>query len=228
MLLLGRDQQALRSAATECGPAARWLALDITDPDAGERATAACLEHFGRIDVLVNNAGTTAVRSIEELTDEEWQASGRSRDGADAADARVLPGDGRAGLGEGRQRQLVVGQATRPTQHGLRGRPRRPSCRSRAPSRTCTPGTACSSTRSRQARSPASCGWSGRAGRPDCEAQGTRRKRCSTPPRRGAADRGGWQRAGDRGVIVFLCSEAASNVSGAAWSVDGGAVPVII
>jgi 3-oxoacyl-[acyl-carrier protein] reductase len=29
-------------------------------------------------------------------------------------------------------------------------------------------------------------------------------------------------------VIVFLCSEAASNVVGAAWSVDGGAVPVII
>jgi 3-oxoacyl-[acyl-carrier protein] reductase len=29
-------------------------------------------------------------------------------------------------------------------------------------------------------------------------------------------------------VIVFLCSEPASNVAGAAWSVDGGAVPVII
>jgi 3-oxoacyl-[acyl-carrier protein] reductase len=29
-------------------------------------------------------------------------------------------------------------------------------------------------------------------------------------------------------VIVFLCSEAAANVAGAAWSVDGGSVPVII
>jgi NAD(P)-dependent dehydrogenase (short-subunit alcohol dehydrogenase family) len=29
-------------------------------------------------------------------------------------------------------------------------------------------------------------------------------------------------------VITFLCSEAASDVVGAAWSVDGGAVPVII
>jgi len=29
-------------------------------------------------------------------------------------------------------------------------------------------------------------------------------------------------------LIVFLCSESASNVVGAAWSVDGGSVPVII
>ena len=29
-------------------------------------------------------------------------------------------------------------------------------------------------------------------------------------------------------VIVFLCSEQASNVTGAAWSVDGGTVPTIV
>jgi 3-oxoacyl-[acyl-carrier protein] reductase len=29
-------------------------------------------------------------------------------------------------------------------------------------------------------------------------------------------------------VIVFLCSEPASNVVGAAWSVDGGSVPTIL
>jgi NAD(P)-dependent dehydrogenase (short-subunit alcohol dehydrogenase family) len=29
-------------------------------------------------------------------------------------------------------------------------------------------------------------------------------------------------------VVVFLCSALASNVAGAAWSVDGGAVPIIV
>ena len=29
-------------------------------------------------------------------------------------------------------------------------------------------------------------------------------------------------------VIVFLCSQPASNVTGAAWSVDGGSVPIIL
>jgi NAD(P)-dependent dehydrogenase (short-subunit alcohol dehydrogenase family) len=29
-------------------------------------------------------------------------------------------------------------------------------------------------------------------------------------------------------VIVFLCSEQAANVTGAAWSVDGGSVPTIL
>jgi hypothetical protein len=29
-------------------------------------------------------------------------------------------------------------------------------------------------------------------------------------------------------VIVFLCSQQAANVTGAAWSVDGGSVPIIV
>jgi 3-oxoacyl-[acyl-carrier protein] reductase len=77
VLLVGRGENALTTAAEQCEGDARtvsWLALDVTAPDAGERAVAACRERFESVDVLVNGAGMSQVRSIEELTDEEWQA----------------------------------------------------------------------------------------------------------------------------------------------------------
>ena len=77
VLLVGRGEDALKAAAEQCEGDARtvsWLALDITEPDAGERTVAACRERFETVDVVVNSAGTSQVRSIEALTDEEWQA----------------------------------------------------------------------------------------------------------------------------------------------------------
>jgi NAD(P)-dependent dehydrogenase (short-subunit alcohol dehydrogenase family) len=45
--------------------------LDVTDPEQRERAIAEAFDRFGRIDVLVNNAGRTQVGAVEETTDEE-------------------------------------------------------------------------------------------------------------------------------------------------------------
>ena len=47
------------------------LDLDVTAPDAGERLLAACERRAPW--ALVNNAGTSSVRPLDELTDEEWQ-----------------------------------------------------------------------------------------------------------------------------------------------------------
>jgi 3-oxoacyl-[acyl-carrier protein] reductase len=74
VLLVGRRSETLAEVARACGGRGEPLELDVTAEDAGERALTACLERFGRIDVLVNSAGTSMVRSLEELTDEEWQA----------------------------------------------------------------------------------------------------------------------------------------------------------
>jgi NAD(P)-dependent dehydrogenase (short-subunit alcohol dehydrogenase family) len=46
-------------------------ALDVTDQAQREAAVAAALDRFGRIDVLVNNAGRTQVGAVEETTDDE-------------------------------------------------------------------------------------------------------------------------------------------------------------
>ena len=70
LLLVGRSEEALAETAHAARGRAETLVLDVTAPDAGERVLAAC---DGRIDALVNNAGTSAVRPLEELTDAEWQ-----------------------------------------------------------------------------------------------------------------------------------------------------------
>src|ERR1700736_4374133 len=81
LLLVARDGEALRAVAEECASAApragarvETLALDVTGQDAAQRVVDACIDRIGRIDALVNNAGTSAARPFEELTDDDWDS----------------------------------------------------------------------------------------------------------------------------------------------------------
>lgn len=49
------------------------FAADVCDPEAAHRIVAECLERFGRLDVLVNNAGAAVPCRFESLTDDDWQ-----------------------------------------------------------------------------------------------------------------------------------------------------------
>jgi len=64
------DGEAL---AREIGEAARFVNLDVTAPDQWERAIAATLAVFGRLDVLVNNAGIVIPSPMRELSLEDYQ-----------------------------------------------------------------------------------------------------------------------------------------------------------
>lgn len=57
----------------EVGQQALSVEMDVTDRDAVERAAEETREEFGRIDVLVNNAGIFPTYELGEMTIEQWQ-----------------------------------------------------------------------------------------------------------------------------------------------------------
>jgi short-subunit dehydrogenase len=57
LVLVARRRDRLEALASELGAETLVLAEDLTDPAAGDRIAAAVRERFGRLDLLVNNAG---------------------------------------------------------------------------------------------------------------------------------------------------------------------------
>lgn len=74
VLVTGRNELRGKELADALGNGALFHAADITDPDAAEELTKACIDAFGKLDVLVNNAAldhtgdlvTTPMREIRE------------------------------------------------------------------------------------------------------------------------------------------------------------------
>jgi 3-oxoacyl-[acyl-carrier protein] reductase len=232
VLLLARSEQPLAEVARECDDAGgrpETLVLDVTDIDAGAVAVTECLERFGRIDALVNNAGTSSVRSLEQLTDADWQEQWELNVMAPmrlmraAAPAMALNRWGRivnvsSSSGKRPGRRNLAYSATKAAELSLSRGFADLYASEGVLVNAVTPGPVGTEL------------WLAPGGMADqtAEAQGISRKEALEATAGGVpVGRLGTDQE-IAAAIVFLCSEAASYVTGAAWSVDGGAVPVIL
>ncbi|MBD9450412.1 MULTISPECIES: SDR family NAD(P)-dependent oxidoreductase [unclassified Rhizobium] len=69
-----REKAQLSGLLERYGSKVKTLSLDVTDTIAAHRAVAEAVQTFGRLDVLVNNAGYADVASIEDMSEEMFRA----------------------------------------------------------------------------------------------------------------------------------------------------------
>jgi 3-oxoacyl-[acyl-carrier protein] reductase len=229
VLLVARGAEGLQAAAAEC-EGAETLALDVTDADAGERIVAAAGEKFGRLDVLVNNAGTARWRTLDEVPEEDWYAAWELNVMAPlrAMRAAIPP---MAERGWGRVVNVSSTAGKRPSammpEYSVAKAAELSLSRLFADAHA-SDGVLVNAVCPGPAKSEM---WMDEGGLLDqSQSAGGHSSRDEALEAAGAKRPiGRLAEAGEiADVIAFLCSERAAYVAGAAWSVDGGTVQVII
>lgn len=69
---LGEDLSDTAALVAEAGREYAFLSADLTEPGTPARIVAACLERFGRIDILINNAGMCLLDDVEGFDRSKW------------------------------------------------------------------------------------------------------------------------------------------------------------
>jgi 3-oxoacyl-[acyl-carrier protein] reductase len=200
------------------------VGADLSRPGEPERVVRETVERHGRLDVLVNNVGYSEIRKLEDVTDDVWQASfDINLMSAVRATRAALPGMRERGAG------TIVNVSSTAAKRPSAGMPDYSVMKAALLSFSrlvadlyAKDGIRCNAV----TPGPTATGaWLGEGGLADQQgerdevlakvAAGRPLGRLAQPEEIAA-------------VVVFLCSPLASYVTGAAWSADGGTVPIII
>jgi 3-oxoacyl-[acyl-carrier protein] reductase len=213
-----------RSEAPGIGEALH-LQADLSRPGDPERAVA----EAGEIDVLVNNAGYAEQRGFLKLTDEQWNESWRLNVMSYVAAIRAAV----PGMRE-RRRGVIVNVSSTAGKRPSTSMPDYSVTKAAVLSLSrlvadlyAADGIRCNAVAPGPTATEA---WLGEGGLADQQAARTGKSHDEVLEAVGKGRPLG-RLAEPReiaAVIAFLCSDRASYVTGAAWSADGGTVPIII
>ena len=222
--LQAEGASVVSSGRRDDGPGDLHVSVDLTRRGEPERLVAAAEERFGRVDCLVNNVGGTDIRSLEELTDDDWQASFElNLMSAVRATRAALPGMRSRGSGS------IVNVSSTAAKRPSGGMPDYSVLKAAMLSYSrlvadlyAGEGIRCNAVTPGPTATDAWLAPGGLA-----EQQGDRD---AVLAKVGAGRPLGRLAEPDEiaAVVVFLLSDRASYVTGAAWSADGGTVPIII
>jgi NAD(P)-dependent dehydrogenase (short-subunit alcohol dehydrogenase family) len=213
-----------RRAAPGVGEA-RHVVCDLSEPGEAERLIA----EAGDVDVLVNNAGVAYQTSFEEVTDEQWDELWRLNVLSYVRTIRAaLPGMRRRGAG------TIVNVSSTAGKRPSTGMPHYSVTKAAVLSLSrlvadtyAKDGIRCNAVTPGPTATEA---WLGAGGLADQQAGRTGKSRDEVLAAVGAGRPLGRLAEPEEiaAVVAFLCSDRAGYVTGAAWSADGGTVPVII
>ena len=197
---------------------------DLSEAGEPERVVEETLERHGRLDVLVNNVGYSEIRKLEDVTDDTWQASFEiNLMSAVRATRAALPGMRERGGG------TIVNVSSTAAKRPSTGMPDYSVMKAALLSFSrlvadlyAKDGIRCNAVTPGPTATDA---WLGEGGL--AEQQG---ERDEVLAKVGAGRPLGRLAQPEEiaAVIAFLCSPRASYVTGAAWSADGGTVPIIV
>jgi 3-oxoacyl-[acyl-carrier protein] reductase len=199
------------------------VTAELAQPGTPERTVADAVSALGGLDVLVNNVGTARIARFEEVPDEEWDAYWQLNVMSYVRATRAALPSLRDGGG------AIVNVSSTAGKRPSTGMPHYSVTKAAVLSLSrlvadlyANEGIRCNAVTPGPTETDAWLGDGGLA-----EQQGERDEvlakvgagrplgRLATPAEIAA-------------VIVFLCSDRASYVTGAAWSADGGTVPIIV